>query len=97
MKGLCFCCTFEKKVMTEQHYGDLYRWVEKVINSCETEEQLKRADRLIYFFSNHETIREIWNNDYKLYLTLTADLNRVIMVKMRDLINSDSPEIESIL
>ena len=83
--------------MVEQHYGDLYRWVEKVINSCETEEQLKGADRLIYLFSNHETVREIWNNDYKLYSTLTGDLNRLIMVKMRDLINSDNPEIESIL
>ena len=83
--------------MTEQHYGDLYRWVEKVINSCETEEQLKGADRLIHFFSNHKTIREIWNNDYKLYSTLTSDLNRVLIVKMGKLINSDSPEVESIL
>lgn len=83
--------------MSKQHYGDLYRWVEKVINSCQNHEQLKRADRLIHYFSNHETLRELFKNDYKLYSTLTRDLNHVSLAKMRDLLNSDNLEVESTL
>jgi len=71
--------------MTKQHYGDLYRWVGKVINSCKTEEQVKGANRLIHFFSNHQSVRELRDNDYDLYTTLTGDLNRVLIEKMRTL------------
>lgn len=92
---LLYLC--KKNIMSKQHYGDLYRWVEKVINSCQTHEQLKRADRLIYYFSNHETVRELFNNDYKLYTTLTRDLNHVSITKTRELLNSDTLEVESTL
>lgn len=32
---------------TSKHYGDVYRWIIKVIESCETPEQDKTARKLI--------------------------------------------------
>ncbi len=37
------------------HYGDLKNWVIKVINSCETLEQLRTADKLRNLFENHQS------------------------------------------
>lgn len=34
------------------HYGDVQKWVEKVINSCETYEQYRSARRLIWNFES---------------------------------------------
>lgn len=34
------------------HYGDIAKWIEKVINSCVTYEQVKTADKLIINFEN---------------------------------------------
>lgn len=37
------------------HYGDLKNWVIKVINSCETLEQLRTAEKLRSLFENHQS------------------------------------------
>jgi hypothetical protein len=34
------------------HYGDVSKWVEKVINSCETRDQLFSAKRLLNNFED---------------------------------------------
>ncbi len=35
-----------------RHYGDVARWIEDVINSCETWEQTRVASRLVTNFDN---------------------------------------------
>ena len=34
------------------HYGDVSKWIEKVINSCETRDQLFTAKQLLRNFEN---------------------------------------------
>lgn len=36
-----------------KHPLDIYRWIEKVINSCNTYKELKSADKLIHIFRKH--------------------------------------------
>jgi len=38
--------------MTKPHYGDVVRWIERVIDSCETPKQVKSAERLIRLFES---------------------------------------------
>lgn len=40
----------KKKTLTNPHYGDVVRWIEKVIDSCETPKQTKSAERLVRLF-----------------------------------------------
>ena len=40
------------------HYGDVSKWIEKVIDSCETRDQLFSAKRLIYNFQD-KLIRDL--------------------------------------
>ena len=44
--------TTKKKEMTKPHYGDVVRWIERVIDSCETPKQVKSAERLIRLFES---------------------------------------------
>ena len=45
------------------HYGDISNWIEKVINSCVTYEQIKTADKLIINFEN-QLNRKLGNGSY---------------------------------
>ncbi len=42
----------KKKTSTNPHYEDVVRWIEKVIDSCETPKQTKSAERLIRLFED---------------------------------------------
>lgn len=42
----------KKKTSTNPHYGDVVRWIERVIDSCETPRQTKSAERLIRLFES---------------------------------------------
>ena len=44
--------TTKKKETTKTHYGDVARWIERVIDSCETQKQIKSAERLIRLFES---------------------------------------------
>ena len=44
--------TTKKKETTKPHYGDVVRWIERVIDSCETPKQVKSAERLIRLFES---------------------------------------------
>ena len=50
--------TTKKKETTNPHYGDVVRWIERVIDSCETPKQTKSAERLIRLFESqyHEEL-----------------------------------------
>jgi hypothetical protein len=61
------------------HYGDVKKWIEKVIDSCETYEQTFTAKKLINNFSKNlikftspKTKREFYNIITVLELELSA-------------------------
>ena len=41
-----------KKKENKPHYGDVVRWIERVIDSCETSPQIKTAQKLIRLFED---------------------------------------------
>jgi hypothetical protein len=55
---------------TSNHYGDVYMWVSKVIESCKTHEQEKIARKLIDNYINNL----YYNNE--VHPILRAELNR---------------------
>ena len=44
--------TKKKRTTNNHHYGDSMRWIEKTIDSCETTEQVKIAERMIWLFED---------------------------------------------
>lgn len=64
-----------------KHYGDVKKWVENVINSCETMGQIKTADRLINNFNkqlDHKCVATYWR-DY--YYTIISPLKFLLEQK----------------
>ena len=55
----------------EVHYGDLIKWVYKVIDSCQTREQIRTAERLIDNFSEQPQIKQL---DVNLYFEIICDM-----------------------
>jgi hypothetical protein len=55
---------------TSKHYGDVYKWVSKVIESCKTQEQEKTARKLIDNYINNL----YYNNE--VHPVLRAEINR---------------------
>ena len=53
------------------HYGDLIKWVHKVIDSCETRGQIRTAERLIDNLSLQPQIREL---DVNLYFEIIREM-----------------------
>jgi hypothetical protein len=50
-----------------RHYGDIIKWIEKVIESCETREQLFTAKTLIFNFEKQlqrQSIERYWRDDH---------------------------------
>ena len=40
----------KKQEPNKHHYGDVIRWIEKIINSCQNLEQLKNTEKMIRLF-----------------------------------------------
>lgn len=61
-----------------RHYGDIRLWVERVINSCETMEQVITADKLIdnfYKKLQRDSIEKYWRqNHYEIISPLRIQL-----------------------
>ena len=62
------------------HYGDVSKWIEKVVESCQTREQTFTAKRLIRNFE-HQLMKvtpdKYWNTyHYEVIWTLEDKLNR---------------------
>jgi len=61
-----------------RHYGDIKLWVERVINSCETMEQVITADKLIdnfYKKLQRNSIEKYWRqNHYEIISPLRIQL-----------------------
>jgi hypothetical protein len=50
-----------------RHYGDVAKWIEKVIDSCETREQTFTTMKLIHNFEKQlqrQSIERYWRDDH---------------------------------
>jgi hypothetical protein len=50
-----------------RHYGDIKLWIEKVINSCETMDHIKTANKLIHNFDKRlerNLVEEYWREHF---------------------------------
>ena len=65
---------------TSNHYGDISAWVEKVIESCETDIQTKVVDKLIRNFEN----RLINESPETYWPTHHYDIIRPLTIKLLD-------------
>ena len=44
--------TRKKRTTNNPHYGDSMRWIERAIDSCETIDQIRNAERLLRLFED---------------------------------------------
>lgn len=67
--------TFNKnKKVINQHWGNEYLWVKKVIESCETSQQVSNSRRLIdLLVKKHEEYDWVLTNKISRELTMLAD------------------------
>jgi hypothetical protein len=61
-----------------KHYGDVQKWVEKVIDSCETYEQMVTARRLIFNFEKQMNRNGV---DRYVVLCITSMLETELKIK----------------
>jgi hypothetical protein len=69
------------------HYGDVAKWIEKVIDSCETREQTFTVKKLISNFAKQLRTKspdKYWNN-YQ--YTVIDPLNDLVRIKRQSFIN----------
>jgi hypothetical protein len=69
----------------EVHYGDLIKWVYKVIDSCQTREQIRTAERLIDNFSEQPQIKQL---DVNLYFEIIREMRHKCIEMMEKQLNS---------
>lgn len=65
------------------HYGDLQKWIEKIIDSCETYEQTRSARRLVWNFEKQMIRNKV---DSNILYTIGGHL--------RDLISNKTQQIQ---
>jgi hypothetical protein len=69
------------------HYGDVSKWIEKIIDSCETREQTFTVKKLISNFAKQLRTKspdKYWNN-YQ--YTVIDPLNDLVRIKRQSFIN----------
>ena len=66
------------------HYGDVQKWIEKVIDSCETNDQTRSARRLIWNFEKQMVKNKV---DRNMVYTIGAHLRNLISDKMMEILN----------
>jgi hypothetical protein len=74
------------------HYGDVSKWIEKVIDSCETIEQTFTAKKLISNFAKQLRTKspdKYWNS-YQ--YTVIDPLNDLVRIKRQSFINKIEEE-----
>lgn len=84
------------------HPVDIANWIKKVMDSCETVQQLVKADHLIYNFEKlldrdrvkvkrnifgDQTNREQWSKEFDQRCDLINDLNYHYLAKLKNLDN----------
>ena len=64
------------------HYGDVAKWVEKVINSCETYEQTFGARQLIWNYESQMVRNKV---DRNIVYTIGGHLRNLISYKTQEI------------
>ena len=64
------------------HYGDLQKWIEKIIDSCETYEQTRSAKRLVWNFEKQMVRNKV---DSGIVYTIRHYLRDLISNKVREI------------
>lgn len=64
-----------------KHYGDVKKWIEKVIDSCETHRQLNHAENLVDNFDKY--LVDYVNPDFA--YGLTHELRISVYIKSREI------------
>ena len=70
-----------------EHYGDVSKWIEKVIDSCETYEQLTTAERLVSNFNKQLKIKQIEKYWREHFYNLISPLESKLKNKQEELLN----------
>lgn len=65
-----------------RHYGDIANWIERVIDSCKTREQVFNCQKLIHNFENTTDLKKL---DFVMRFRVTAPLNIKFRNKLREL------------
>ena len=65
-----------------RHYGDVQKWVEKVIDSCETYQQTLSARRLVWNFESQMRRNKV---DSGILYTIGGYLRDLISYKLKEL------------
>ena len=73
----------EKRI---EHYGDITKWIEKVIDSCETYQQTFTARKLISNFENKLSKEKSYS---RLSWATTDPLRDKLDIKIKELLNSN--------
>jgi len=66
------------------HYGDIKKWIEKVIDSCETYQQTISTKALIRNFTDHMKRKEV---DFDTRWNILGSLISKLQFKRDDLLN----------
>ena len=66
---------------TSKHYSDVYKWIDQIIESCETHHQLNAAEKLISHFDKY--LVDYVNPDYA--HELTHELRVSVYIKSREI------------
>ena len=72
-----------------EHYGDVSKWIEKVIDSCETYEQTTTAERLVSNFNKQLKIKQIEKYWREHFYDLISPLESKLKNKQEELLNEN--------
>ena len=72
-----------------EHYGDVAKWIEKVIDSCETYEQTTTAERLVSNFNKQLKIKQIEKYWREHFYNLISPLESKLKNKQEELLNEN--------
>ena len=72
-----------------EHYGDVAKWIEKVIDSCETYEQTTTAERLVSNFNKQLKIKQIEKYWREHFYDLISPLESKLKNKQEELLNEN--------
>jgi hypothetical protein len=65
-----------------RHYGDVANWIERVIDSCKTREQVFSCQKLIHNFENTKEFKSL---DFNVRWRVTVPLNVKFRIKLKKL------------
>jgi hypothetical protein len=65
-----------------RHYGDVGIWIERVIDSCKTRDQVFTCQKLIHNFENMPELKKL---DFNIRWRVTSPLNEKFRNKLKEL------------